>query len=52
MPGSRDFQQGFIWGDGDEDNPRAFDVAWKTAENDMVTTNPARKQNEDETKEE
>ena len=26
MPGSRDFQQGDIWGNGDEDNPGTFDV--------------------------
>jgi len=26
MSGSRDFQRGDIWGDGDVDNPRTFDV--------------------------
>jgi len=26
MPGSRDFQRGDIWGDGDDDNPRTFEV--------------------------
>jgi hypothetical protein len=52
MPGGRDFQQGDIWGDGDEDNPRQFDVTWKTAETNMAMTNPARRQTEDETKEE
>jgi hypothetical protein len=51
-PGGRDFQRGVIWGDGDEDNPRASDVAWKMGESDMVTRNPAWRQTEDETKEE
>ena len=25
-PGGRDFQRGDIWGDGDDDSPRTFDV--------------------------
>ena len=27
MPGCRDLQQGDIWGDGDDDNPRTSDVS-------------------------
>ena len=35
MPDDRDFQQGNIWGDGNDDNPRTFEVRLEDRRNDM-----------------
>jgi len=52
MPGGRDFSDGTCGETGMTTIQEHLTSAWKTAESDTVTTNPARRETEDETKEE